>query len=416
MKSYCLSHLSDPALVRDLTALVARDRATTAALLAHLAEVDERKLYLPDAHPSMFSWCVGVLKFSEDIAYKRIRAARAARSIPAIFDRIADGRLSLSTVVLLAPYLTAENAVELIEAAAGKRLSEVEELIARRFPRSESLPLAVALPNPGALTREGQLAARPVQVTTPLSGCHRGGRSGAASEGPKVVPIAEERYELRLSLGKETIEDLRRAQALMSHSVPAGAVDQVIALALKSLVRDLERRKFAATSRPRQAPGRASDDPRHIPAAVKRAVWERDHGRCTFVSEQGERCPAHSMLEFDHADPVARGGRSTVENLRLRCRAHNQFAAERMFGAGFMKEKRERSQAAARGGDARPTGANPAVEEVIPWLRQLGWRADEARIAAASCEAIRDAPLEERVRIALACAGRNRFPRAFGRR
>jgi len=202
----------------------------------------------------------------------------------------------------------------------------------------------------------------------------------------------------------------------MSHTLPAGAVDQVIALALKSLVRELERRKFAATSRPRQAPGRASGDPRHIPAAVKRAVWERDHGRCTFVSERGTRCPAHSRLEFDHADPVARGGRSTVENLRLRCRAHNQFAAERMFGAGFMKEKRERSQAAARGGDARPTGANPAVEEVIPWLRQLGWRADEARIAAASCEAIPDAPLEERVRVALACAGRNRFPRAFAAR
>ena len=119
----------------------------------------------------------------------------------------------------------------------------------------------------------------------------------------------------------------------------------MIALALKSLVRDLERRKFAATSRPHQAPGRASDDPRHIPAAVKRAVWERDLGRCTFVSERGERCPAHSRLEFDHADPVARGGRATVDNLRLRCRAHNQYAAERMFGAEFMKEKRERSQA-----------------------------------------------------------------------
>ena len=416
MKSYCLSHLSDPALVRDLTALVARDRATTAALLAHLAEVDERKLYLPDAHPSMYSWCVGVLGFSEESAHKRIRVARVARRFPAIFQAIADGSLNLSLVSLLAPYLTLENAAELIQEAGGRTRAEVEELLARRFPRSESLPMVVAISGVPARPGEDQRSPGTVQVSTPLSGCHRGGRSGAASEGPKVVPIAEERYELRLSLGKETIEDLRRAQALMSHSVPAGAVDQVIALALKSLVRDLERRKFAATSRPRQARRRASDDPRHIPAALKRAVWERDHGRCTFVSERGTRCPAHSRLEFDHADPVARGGRSTVENLRLRCRAHNQFAAERMFGAGFMKEKRERSQAAARGGDARPTGANPAVEEVIPWLRQLGWRADEARIAAASCEAIPDAPLEERVRVALACAGRNRFPRAFAAR
>ena len=419
MESYCLSHLSDPALVRDLTALVARDRATTAALLAHLAEVDERKLYLPDAQPSMYSWCVGVLGFSEESAHKRIRVARVARRFPAIFNAIADGSLNLSLVGLLAPYLTLENAAELIQEAGVRKRAEVEELLARCFPRSESLPMVVAITGAAAGPGEDQRSPGTVQVSTPLSGCHHGGQSGAASEGPKVSPIAEERYELRLSLGKETIETLRYAQALMSHTLPAGAVDQVIALALKSLVRDLECRKFAATSRPRQAPGRASDDPRHIPAAVKRAVWERDHGRCTFVSERGERCPAHSRLEFDHADPVARGGRATVENLRLRCRAHNQFAAERVFGAEFMKEKRERAQGAARGRVAEgvpATKVNPAVEEVIPWLRQLGWRADESRIAAAACAAIPDAPLEERVRVALACAGRNRFPRAFGRR
>ena len=401
MESYCLSHLSDPALVRDLTALVARDRATTAALLAHLAEVDERKLYLPDAQPSMYSWCVGVLGFSEESAHKRIRVARVARRFPAIFQAIADGSLNL-----IAPYLTSESAGELIQAARGRKRAEVEELLARRFPRSESLPMVVAITGAAAGPGEDQRSPGTVQVSTPLSGCHHGGQSGAASEGPKVSPIAEERYELRLSVGKETIETLRYAQALMSHTLPAGAVDQVIALALKSLVRELERRKFAATSRPRQAPGRASDDPRHIPAAVKRAVRERDLGRCTFVSERGERCPAHSMLEFDHADPVARGGRASVGNLRLRCRAHNQYAAERVFGAGFMKENRERSQAAARGRVAEDTRAAEAIartdarraaEEVIPWLRQLGFRADESRVAAAHIRARHPARAHARV-------------------
>jgi len=45
MKSYCLSHLSDYVLLRDLASLAARDRTTTAALLAHIAEVDVRRLY-----------------------------------------------------------------------------------------------------------------------------------------------------------------------------------------------------------------------------------------------------------------------------------------------------------------------------------------------------------------------------------
>ena len=69
MSTYSLSHLPDRDLLRDLAALVARDRATTATLLAHLAEVDARRLYLPAAHPSMFSYCVHELRLSEEAAF-----------------------------------------------------------------------------------------------------------------------------------------------------------------------------------------------------------------------------------------------------------------------------------------------------------------------------------------------------------
>jgi hypothetical protein len=46
------------------------------------------------------------------------------------------------------------------------------------------------------------------------------------------------------------------------------------------------------------------------------------------------------LLEFDHVQEVARGGQATVDGLRLRCRTHNQFTAERTFGAEFMARKR----------------------------------------------------------------------------
>jgi len=209
--------------------------------------------------------------------------------------------------------------------------------------------------------------------------------------------------------------------------------------ALGALIGQLERRKFAATSRPRPRPRRSSANPRHIPAEVKRQVWERDGGRCTFVSEAGRRCPARSRLEFDHLDPVARGGRATVARIRLRCRAHNQYAAECAFGAGFMSRKRamardaaardatDRKAAAAvraRAAAARDAAAASAragaasalaAAEVIPWLRRLGLRADEARRAAARCEPIPDAPLEERVRVALSCFAGPSQGRAGGR-
>ena len=109
--------------------------------------------------------------------------------------------------------------------------------------------------------------------------------------------------------------------------------------ALDALIHELERRRLAATDRPRSR--RSSGNGRYIPADVKRKVAERDGEQCTFVSESGHRCSERRFLEYDHLDPVARGGRSTVKGLRLRCRAHNQYAAERAFGKGFMREKRQ---------------------------------------------------------------------------
>ena len=123
MSAYSLSHLSDRALLRDLAVLVAQERATTAVLLAHIAEVDARRLYLPAAYPSMYAYCVHELRLGEQAAFKRIRAARTARQFPAIFTAVADGRLHLSAVILLAPYLTADNADELLSAAARGRTS-----------------------------------------------------------------------------------------------------------------------------------------------------------------------------------------------------------------------------------------------------------------------------------------------------
>src|SRR5205809_6974652 len=79
MSSYSLTHVSDPDLVRGLTSAVAQDRSATVVVLAHLAEFDARRLYVPAAFPSTYLYCLHELHLSEDAAYKRIQAARAAR-------------------------------------------------------------------------------------------------------------------------------------------------------------------------------------------------------------------------------------------------------------------------------------------------------------------------------------------------
>src|SRR5262249_8927291 len=88
---YSLTHLSDDVLRRELTTGVTDEKQATAWLLARIAEFDERKLYLPEAYPSMFAYCTGALHLSEDAAKKRIQIARVGRSLPGVFEALAEG-------------------------------------------------------------------------------------------------------------------------------------------------------------------------------------------------------------------------------------------------------------------------------------------------------------------------------------
>lgn len=460
MKSL-LSHLADDVLLRDLRSLVERDRATTANLLAHLAEADERRLYLPAAYPSMYMYCVHELHMSEDTSLKRIQVARVARKFPGVLSAIADGRLHLTAVGLLAPYLTPENAEHLLEAAAHKTKSEVGALLAELFPRPDA-PASIR-----AVATE-ELAPEPVgRVADEHAPAHvqdsvgRERTDGLAPQHapahvgrPSIAPLSAGRFEVRFTLGQVGHDKLAYARSLLGHAVPSGDISEVIERGLDRLIEHLEKRVFAATARSRPRRGAAKDcRVRHIPAEVRREVWRRDGGRCTFLGETGRRCPSCIRLEFDHVEPVARGGESTIANLRLRCRAHNQYAAERVFGAGFMDRKRRevrgkatraridpaatvehapahvetrtatksehvpgRVELRAHGVERtnrRGTGAqHNRQDDVIPWLRALGFRADEARQGAAMCEGVPNAPLEERVRFALSGLGQARFQRA----
>ena len=354
MRVYSLTHLSDAALLRDLAALIAHDRVTTAAVLAHIAEVDARRLYAPAGYPSMHAYCVGELRLSEDAASKRIQAARTARQFPALFAAVSEGRLHLAAVCLLAPHLTSENVERLVDVATHRRKAEIEELLARLFPRPGLPAMLRTIP----------------ALVPPAPSEHA---PGHVEESPGDGVASAERYFLKLTIGKSTREKLRYAQALLSHAVPSGDVAQVLDRALDALIVNLERRRLGAGSRQRSTPelqgsslrggvsspcGRTTRlcptvRSRYVPAAVRRAVWERDQGQCTFVSAAGHRCESRRFLEFDHIDPVARGGRATVEGMRLRCRVHNQYEAERTFGTGFMSSKRNEARFAAAGARTR---------------------------------------------------------------
>ncbi len=337
---------------RDLLGATARavrdERRSTADLLALLGELDSRRLYLGEGCSSLFTYCTQVLQLSEHAAYHRIEAARAARQFPIIVGLVADGSVTLTTVALLRPHLTAENHEARLAGALHRSKREVEHQIAgfapkpdaktliRRLPvPSDSGPVAPAAsestgesePQPGAIAR--------ATVTTQAPGAHSVRVERCAppvAPNPRIAPLAADRYLLRVTLSGEAHRNLRRAQELMRHVVPDGDPTVVLERALVSLVDQLERAKIAKVARPRgpSTPGSIRGS-RHMPAAIRRDVWARDEGRCAFVGSRG-RCTETGYLEFHHVTPFARGGGTTVTNLSLRCRAHNRYESEQCFG------------------------------------------------------------------------------------
>ncbi len=131
---WVLAHLTDSQLLEQLRIVLSRKRRTLAELVAHLAEVEERRLHLFAAHGSLFSYCVHGLGMSEDEACRRIELARLARKYPMLFSELASGRISLSVALLLKPVLSAENHRELLTAARGTSLRTARELLSARFP------------------------------------------------------------------------------------------------------------------------------------------------------------------------------------------------------------------------------------------------------------------------------------------
>jgi hypothetical protein len=326
------SHLTNTELTEELTRLARSGRETTVCLVTHLAEFEARDLHLAAGFPSLFAYCTEILRLSEHEAYHRILAARTARKHPRILLMLREGRLNLTTVRLIAPLLTEANAGQVLDAAAGLSKRQVEELVARLAPQPDvpssvrkvpvRAPLVVGPPATASVASPpaATVPVAPVPVAPP------------PARPALVRPLAPERYEVRFTASAETCAKLKRAQDLLRHAIPNGDTAAIVDRALTLLVADLERKKLGATEKPRR--GRRSSDPRRPTAEVKRAVSRRDANRCAFVSKDGRRCEERGFLEFHHVVPAAMGGEFTVENIQLRCRAHNGYEADLFFGAG----------------------------------------------------------------------------------
>ena len=344
-----LTRLSDAELVARVKSLVARERDATAQLVAHIAELDTRDLHLREGYDSLYVYCRDALGLSEGEGYNRIEVARAARRFPIILEMLAAGAVNLTAARLLAPHLTPANHREVLDSARGKKKSEIEEIVARLSPRPDvaasvrRLPTLhlQASPAAEAPVAPGASAMDPAAPVLPETGLTAEPLSVPRAA---VTPLSPDRYKLQLTIGGDTLEKLRLAKDMLSHAIPSGDDAAVLDRALTALLVDLAKKKFADTRKPRRSRAR---DPRarDASAAVKRAVWVRDLGRCAFIGTSGHRCNERRFVEFHHVDPYALGGEATVEKIELRCRRHNDYEGRLYFGkrrrddTGAVREK-----------------------------------------------------------------------------
>lgn len=397
---FCVDSLSDEKLLGELERLVTKEREVLAEVLAHLAEVERRKLHLELGFASLYGYCVEVLHMAEGAAYRRITAARAARKFPVLLERIADGSLHLAAVTLLAPCLTDENVAELIAACVGKSKRSIEELLAARFPRPDVPSLLLDLSSGRAdhtATSQDSLAP---------------GRADPSPCGPepshaRVEPRAEDRFLVRFTMSRHDRDQLLEAQALMRHELPQGDLGAIFVRGLGALLKDLRKRKRGEAKpkrpsapeqpRPSKRPAKPS---RYVPAAVRREVFGRDQGRCAFVGKDGHRCGERGFLELHHVVPFAKGGEATISNLEIRCAAHNRYQADLDYGQKHCEEKR-RQRSDGRTDEA--TQGSAMWKQIENALRELGFRAEQARRATLTArERLGDAvPFEVALRASL---------------
>jgi hypothetical protein len=293
-----------------------------------------------------------------------MEVAKAASKFPVLLDGLADGSLTLSTVRVLAPHLTADNHLAVLEEARGRSKRDTEALVARLWPRPDVPSTIRKLPASGGPAPDVAVSPAPTGGAAPSDSPR--GESAAGAEMPTstppapahrhpqaTVPLAPSRYALHVTLGQEAHDDLRRLQDLLCREVPKGDPARIVEMALALLRRETEKAKRAATDTPRASTGSARGS-RDVAAAVVREVWRRDGGRCAFIGRSGRRCAATRFLETHHLDPHALGGGKSADELALRCSRHNRYESELYFGP-----YRDRGHGGAR---ARPStsGVSPA--------------------------------------------------------
>jgi hypothetical protein len=348
-----------------LADLLSRERSALADFLVLLADFDQRRLWLELGHASLFSFLHRELRLSRGAAYYRQTAAGLVQHYPEIVDPIRDGRLCITSLVELSKVITPENRHDVLPRFFHCSKQEAAEVAAAIRPQEDAPHRTVVTAVPAAAAPTTQPALLPcptpgLELAPPVVQLEGRPDANSATRPQEVrtvtEPLTADLRRVHMTVSREFLAKLAAARDALSHSHPEASDEEILAAGLDLLLaRDAKRKGLVG--RP-QTKIRASN-PQHVPAHVRRAVWKRDGGCCSWRLDSGGVCGSTRRLQFDHVTPPALGGASTVENVRLLCATHNVLAARRVYGDACMDRYTRRASKATTA-DVSPLPAAPS--------------------------------------------------------
>jgi hypothetical protein len=377
-----------------LATLLRAERAAAADFLLALSAFDRRRGWETLGYASLFAFLNVELGLSKGGAFFRQTAARLLQRFPDLVEPLRDGRLCITTVVELSKVLTESNRAQVVPRFYCCSSQEAKEVVAELVPVvappvravvtavaspravvsvqtvGEPAPVSTSAPMPPTLPTDELVQSTEPGMTHPAR---------VVAHRDEVEPLTADLRRLHVTVTLQFLKKLGAARDGLSHSIPGASAEQVLEAALDLLLekqakaRGLVKRPRTVVAaavpavanvaaktadspagamgspgidRPPDDTGRSSEtddfgtEPFHrrtgpreaIPAYVRRAVWVRDLGRCSWPLDSGGVCGSTHRLELDHIHPWARDGEPTAANLRVVCHAHNALAARRAFG------------------------------------------------------------------------------------
>jgi 5-methylcytosine-specific restriction endonuclease McrA len=307
-------------VISELKAAIAEERSALMKVLHLLREVERDEHYLAMGHSTLFDFVTKDLGYSAGSAHRRIQSMRLLKTIPEMEERIEDGSLSLCVAAKTQSFFQQEDRKRRDEGQA-KLSSESKTQIVQSMC--------------GASARECEAK---LAVLSPESVLPR----------EKARAVAEGKTLIQFTASDPLLAKLEKLKGLLAHQNFEGRYDRLFEIladmALKKLDPEQKPQKKLKqvedtavqeetqneTELPTLEKAAVTSRSRYVPAALRRAVWKRDGGRCTYRDPiTGRVCESRHALQLDHIYPYGWGGETSESNLRLRCSQHNAFTARR---------------------------------------------------------------------------------------